>query len=346
MDKQIFYKYCKEKRAKGEDWTKIYLHAKRDDILGTKTSYEGFIELFQTVAGEVAAFGTSKQTKFDDDLVAFYKWLGKSRAVEKKKRESIAPGSISRTTVISDVHVPYHSKELVRRVLDSEKGKSDRIVILGDLLNGTSLSDHAKLSVEDFREEMKQGRMLLELISADYDEVWITDDNHVHSRAERMLGFKIPPDLHFLFNHPYDLLCADLPNVKRSSENTAFRTKFHKEFGWVHILGEDCIMAHGELSGQDLAPVRKLQKFANAWKRHLGMTEIRAVLQAHTHQSGTFHDDDCVLINTGCLVDLDGLVYSMSARAAGGPPKNGYAIVTQENGRTNLEESYSKRLFL
>lgn len=346
MDKEIFYKYCREKRAKNEDWTKIYLHAKRDDIVGTKTSYSEFIELYQQIAGEISAFGTTKQTKFDDDLAAFYKWLGKSRSIERQKEKVKSDSNITRTLVVSDVHIPYHNQELLRRAVDAEKGKSNALVILGDFLNGTSLSDHAKLSVEDFREEMKQGRMQLELLSAEFDEVWITDDNHVHSRAERMLGFKIPPDLHFLFNHPYDLLCAGLPNVRRSSELTALRTKYHKEFGWLHILGEDCVMAHGEVSGMDFAAVRKVQKFANNWKRHLGIKEVRCVVEAHTHQTGQYHDDDCLLMYSGCLVDLEGITYSMSAKACGGPPRNGYCVIVQENGRTNLEESFSKRLVL
>jgi hypothetical protein len=335
------YNFCKRKRTDGYEWNQIHAFAKKDNLIGKNTSIDDLIKVYQNVAGELAAFGKLEQMQFDEHLQQFYNWLGKSRNIEKSKFAKQKTESESTTVVISDVHFPFADEEKLRRIHDEWVGKADSMVILGDLLNGSSLSDHDAHEIEDFRLQLGQARTWIELLASSFD-LTVVKDNHVNSRLERRKARGFSPDTQFLVQDPYRLLLAGVDNARYSADT--LKTQYNEEFGWLYILGDDCVMAHGEVSGQDMAPARKIQKFANEWKRHLGMKEVRCVIEAHVHKVGMIHDDDCVIGYSGCLVTLDGVKYSMGARAQGGPPKNGYAVVHQVNGRTDLEKTNFYRL--
>jgi hypothetical protein len=274
----------------------------------------------------------------------FFQYIGKKSDVfEKKQKPNLGRKQVS--IIATDWHVPYHDKEKVKRLVDewgSKGKKADRLIIGGDFLNGDKLSIHVKMVHEDFKKEMTEGRLLLEYLASEFPEVVLVDDNHVHSRWQKLLGTVLSPDLHFLTVHPYDYLTAGLENVVRAGNTIP--SELGKEFGWLYNIG-DAVIAHSEVSSsQEMKSVRATQAFVNKWRPVLNIPEIKFVAQSHVHKLAMYHDYDSAVALTGCMVSLEGLKYSMGAKAAGGPPIHGYIVLVQEDGKTNLEETKVVRL--
>jgi hypothetical protein len=346
--KAHLYDICSQMRNEGKSWLEVHKEVKRLKLITLKTTVQDLIEIFRDVAGEVAVHGDIKELAFDEYVREFFQFIGKSRAnIATKAAQQIALNNI--TAVISDVHVPYHDMGKLTRALDDAKANgATRLIIAGDFLNGTQLSNHATHVHEDFKKELMEGRALLEMMAADFAEVILMDDNHVHRRWQDYIADRMRPDLHFLTLHPYDYMCSGLPNVKRANSANQLgdlAEPFRKQFGWFYKQG-DAVFTHSEKhSANENKMLRDIADWFRKWEPILQLGEIRVLGQAHNHNVGMIHEADRILLFTGCLVSLEGLTYSMSAKCAGSPPCHGYVLLVQdEHGRTDIEKTRPVRI--
>lgn len=337
MDKRIIYDYCKKLREEGKPWNEIRCSAIKCKIITSNMEVSGLIDAYREVAGKIAAgIDVPKNggyTEYEKQFASFIK------AGELKNVENKINSTYSRNLIISDLHCPYHDVELLTEFVRIEGDKNARLIIAGDFLNGTQLSERPKTVVEDFKEEVAKGRVVLEFLAKNFGEVILLDDNHVHSRWERYISKVLTPDLQFLTIHPYDFLIAGLKNVKR------VKSEYHiEEFGWMFVLG-DAVITHAETtSSVDMRPARRVEEFVKKWSYTLGLPEIRFVAQAHNHRLGIVYDSNSAVCHTGCFVGIDGLKYAMKAEIKYSPPIHGYTVLTQVDGVTDLSETYVMKL--
>ena len=348
-EKKKLYDLCTDLREEGQSWVAVHKEVKKQGLITKYVDVNSLINIYRDIAGQIAAQGMIDEVLFDKNVVDFFKFIGKTRPNIRpdRVREPKKDGE-EITIIISDVHIPYEDAAKLQKAIDHGKEiGATRLVIAGDFLNGDSLSSHPHLVLSDLQKECIKARTYLEVWSADFDEVVIVDDNHVDSRLTRYKAQNLAPDVQFLLQHPYDLLCAGLPNVKRASsvnELGPAAEEFKKEFGWFYKLG-DAVFTHAEKhSANEFKMLRDIRDWLVKWEPVLQLGKIRLVGQAHNHNVGYLHEADCMLLFTGCMVGLGGLTYSMSAKCAGKPPIHGYVVLVQENGVTNLEKTYVQRI--
>lgn len=348
MNKYKLYDYCKLLRTAevGQEpmtWYDVHKNAIKHNVITSYVSLQELKSTYREVAGELALGNKIQEdvAKYDQDAEKFFNWIGKSKdfvnshpPVEKTEEEI--------SIIITDVHVPYHHKENLKRVIDEWSGKAHRLIVGGDFLNGTQLSAHPKMIVEDFQKELSEGRQIAELLDSAFPEVIYTDDNHVHGRMQRLLAKVMTPDLHFLVQHPYDLLLKNLPNSKRAK---AYHTsEYGEDIGWFHVQG-DSVIAHAESSsGIDLKATRQLESWLNKWSPILGLPKIRFIAQGHVHRLSITYDADSAVCQTGCMTSMEALRYSLTPELKGHPPSHGYVVLVQKNGVTDLNKTHVVKL--
>jgi len=342
MDKKKIYDFCKILVDSKQDWFAIHKEAVKNDIVTKYVDCNELRNIYRDCAAELACGLSLPEVKdYGTYEKSFFSFINKkpSRFPVRKKVEN----SSNRETilVIADLHVPYEDKVRLKKIVDEWAGKADKLVIAGDFLNGSQLSRYPKMIVENFKEEVAKGRLVLEYLASKFNEVVLLDDNHISSRWSKFISNTVTPDLFFLTVHPYDYLCAGLPNVIRAGNTFE---KFQEQVGWMYVIG-DCVIAHGEVSSVvEMKPVRRVQEYYGKWRHALNLPEGRVFIQGHNHSCGLFHDTDGAVIFPGALVSLDGVHYAMGPEMRGRPPIPGYCVIVQEDGKTILEEIIVKRV--
>jgi len=336
-----FYHTVNGLREDGKNWQEIQrLLIKTKAVANTVTIEEikqRFFEIAaQVIAGEINL--DEEESAFDKYVAKIDQFIGRNPKPSKEIKKRRLNDPDSKILVISDVHVPNYDAERLAKALEIGKQHGcNELVINGDFLNGDRLSTHAKFKHENFKDEIAEGRALLEKFSKEFDCVYMLDDNHVHDRWRRFLGNNIAPDLHFLLTHPYDYMCHGMLNVIRSGEMLPKEcVGFEQELSHVLFLG-DALFSHGFVSGNDGASVRTVQGWYSKWKPAFNLPAARVFLHGHTHKLGVQYDYDSAIIQTGTLANLEGLKYSMEAHLKGSPPIYGCVVLEQVDGVTQLD---------
>lgn len=333
-----FYNAVLGLREDGKTWQDVHKYLLKTKSVATTTSIQNIKDRFFNIAAQIMSGEIDLE---ETDL--FNKYVEKvdqliGRKSTKKKLKPIKEVYIDKILVLSDVHVPnYDAERFADAIKIGEENGCTMVVINGDFLNGDRLSTHAKFKHENFKEEIAEGRAILEMLADKFELVYMLDDNHVHDRWRRFLGNNIAPDLHFLLTHPYDYMCHGLDNVVRSREMLPGECRgFEEELSHCMFLG-DAMFSHGFVSGKDGASVRTVQGWYEKWKPAFNLPDARVFLHGHTHKLGIQYDYNSAIIQTGTLANLEGLKYSMEGHLKGSPPIHGCVILEQIDGVTQLD---------
>jgi predicted phosphodiesterase len=334
MEKLKLYEFCKELLNQGNDWFEIHKQAIEKKLITKYVDANELRSICRDVAASLACgeaiLDNSNYSHFEKQFFEFIK----KKPSKFKKREKYLENNYKETfMVVSDLHLPYCDLDKLTDAIEEWSDKCDQLIVCGDLINGTQLSNWPKTVVEDFQQELISARVTMEYLSSKFKQVVILNDNHCHSRWMKKIQASFTPDLFFLIQHPYDYLVAGLDNVIRAGDTFE---QFQNEIGWFHIVG-DMLLAHAEVSSvNELKPVRNVQNFYNKWKDCLNLPEVNVFVEGHVHKLGVYYEYSKALIYPGCFVSMDGLKYALNPELKGTAPSYGYVILTQENGKTDL----------
>jgi UDP-2,3-diacylglucosamine pyrophosphatase LpxH len=181
------------------------------------------------------------------------------------------------TVLISDVHIPLHDLQKTDAIIafceQQPKGYLKRLVLAGDVFDGTNLSRYPKGSRSeghggDLGDEMAMGRgQINALVRTFSDECWLQSGNHELGRLHKHLAEErgIPAEPlemeHLLKFYEYDERLVFYPNRKL--------TIGRGEHGTIDII-------HGEKYNKHTAATI------------LGDNLYRSIVQGHTHRPQTF----------------------------------------------------------
>jgi predicted phosphodiesterase len=91
--------------------------------------------------------------------------------------------------VISDLHVPIHSKAWLERVVAHAVGQNvRRLLIAGDLLDGTNMGKHPSNAGEVFEQELELARQVVAWLRQYFSEITVFAGNHDAWFARRIDG--------------------------------------------------------------------------------------------------------------------------------------------------------------
>ena len=242
--------------------------------------------------------------------------------------------------VISDTHSPFHNKQKIAEVLDLHQD-ADEIIIDGDLTDQYSVSRFSKRMDISFKEEMAETMALIDYIAARFPKVTIVEGNHCE-RVRKHLEKRVEPELMFLCRYNIiELMCNPHSNITVVKDRYEFPDGNGEALvNYFTVLGKDCVIGHFEKSSK--MPVKAVldsYTWLESWSKHFKIGPIRLFLQGHTHRLSKYPigDGSVVLGETGNLCQVQ--EYSVSPKAVYTPHLNGYWIVYQTDGVTDLNKS-------
>ena len=248
--------------------------------------------------------------------------------------------SCTKNLVISDWHIPFHNQELSAKIIAEHKD-ADRCIIPGDFLDCYSVSRFTKRLEITLKEEIVAAMAVVDMLASKFPEIVILEGNHT-DRVRKHFESRIERDLMFLVKYDIlELLCSPYKNIRV--------VKDHYEFGngngeaivsYFTKVGHDCLVGHFETSSK--IPVKAAHNaylWLNSWSKHFNLGEIRLFLQGHTHRLSKYPlDDGCTTIGeTGCVAKIQD--YAVDSGAKYSAHVNGYWVVYQENGYTDVNRS-------
>jgi predicted phosphodiesterase len=283
-----------------------------------------------------------------DNSIAYYtykeayaelcKFVGKDEKkplpVKKSKKKK------KKILVISDTHIPFCNKTMLKEIVNKHKD-SDMLVIAGDFLDCYSVSRFSKKSIIPLKEELTQATSILDWLASIFPEIIIADGNHT-DRVRKYFEQRIDPSLMFLVQYDVlDLISRGHKNVEIVKDHYIFPDgNGEADIGYFKTIGEDFVVGHFEKSSK--IPARAAQDaygWLQSWSKIFDIKEIRLFLQGHTHRLSKIplHTGTPVIGETGCISQV--LDYAIDAGARYTGHLNGYWVVIQENGITDLNES-------
>lgn len=227
--------------------------------------------------------------------------------------------------VISDIHIPFTNEEKLQQAIDLNR-TADILVVAGDVMDMYSCMRHRMKKNIPIEVELDNTVRFFEYISNIFPIVYVLPGNH-DTRAMKKVQDLLPSQLLFLVDNDI------LPLLARPFSNI-----FYHDDWWLQI--GDTIFAHAEISSQyeGRPPVVLSEWFGKrGWGKRLGLSEIRCVVQAHTHQVASVYREDLKMFECGCMAQV--MDYVLDPKAFMRPPLNGCVSLLQENGRTNFNES-------
>lgn len=325
----------------GKTYQNILSSLKARGLVGPKMNLGGIAQMHRHAISSVSDVPTDPQevmdSAYEDARAAFETFISRTNTPLAKNTRA---GKKNRILTISDTHVPFHDKEKILKAFNDSG--ANILVIAGDLMNGDAISDHIKVVHQDFQKEIAETTVFLEECSKRFDEVWILDGNHDKDRWTRLIAKSARSDVAaFLLASfdPLDYITKGLGNVFRASkfhESNELYPQFAKELGHTLIIG-DCLWSHLTLTGKDGESVRKVESWYRSFKPVFNWPEVRIFQQGHTHQLSANFENDSVVIQTGCMVKMDGLVYSLASHGKSKAPVWGYTVIDQVDGITQKD---------
>ena len=242
-----------------------------------------------------------------------------------------------RVVVFSDCHIPFMNEATAAQILADP---AEECWMLGDLLDILAVT-HFRQSMGtehiSVREELAQGRAFLEQLARKFKRVKILKNSNHPDRIIKSVQSKVPAILPLIVN-PMDLLAMGLSNVEVVTTlipDTSPTVKFGQdiEVGWLSKQG-DVLCSHAE-NFCTAEGVKQLNMWMQQWGSLMGVDSYRVLLHAHTHTLGTsFTPDGRLLVNTGSCCKV--MPYMLENFGKFNPPVNGYVILNQHKGVTDL----------
>jgi hypothetical protein len=285
---------------------------------------------------EYKAFHREKFVELEE---RFNSWIGNSRKVKAPKPK---PGKRIKALVINDIHAPFHNEEALASAIHAHRD-SDECWVVGDLLDLFNFSRYEKYS-RPFSavEEFQSGQIILNKLAATFSVVRVLHGNHDERFRKWLVRDKsIPAEVveyltfvHPHFDSPLAKMCSGLENVEMMEPTILDFAKFP----FIHQIG-DCVLSHAEkFSKIPNRATGDVIHWLKSYAEPQGLVKpFRLVIQAHTHQAGkTWNDYGVVGIEAGCLAKAPDYAGDPKLRGAQRPTVQGYTLVYQANGVTDI----------
>lgn len=272
-------------------------------------------------------------------------WMQWQRAIGMAKDRYAGPpppraaGSRIKITAAGDFHVPFHHRDAVAELIAREADSTDILVLGGDFGDAQSASTFTKYEHVPFRDEMAEQTACAQVLSEAFQRIkYLRGSNHM-DRVEKRLRERLDTDLvEAILYMTGGELSPDLALVKRypNMEIDCWVTPQGQKVPWLMVVG-DVAFTHAEkYSVVPGATTRKVEEWLSDFAGALGLPEIRAVVQFHTHAMSLLPwRADKVLIEPGAMCHTHG--YQLGARIGGRPQRVGYVTMELENGRVDFD---------
>jgi predicted phosphodiesterase len=242
-----------------------------------------------------------------------------------------------KTLIISDLHIPCHNHELVRRAIN-EGG--DQLIVNGDMFDMAQVSTFGRESDGAFSDEYMRGLDMVTEWSTKFHSVYLTWGNH-DFRSTKLLRKRVDPGLHFCFTDVLECLAMGV-QLTAGGQRSGFRTLANVYYrpgpdGWWVRVG-DAVVAHPRtFRKKECSTAHLTYDFFEPRIEHL-----RAAIIGHTHklcrQIIENPEGERLVMECGCLCNEMGytkegvLNYAPKAQP-------GYGVLYQENGYTDFNRT-------
>lgn len=271
-------------------------------------------------------------------------WIGRKRA-PKPKHPKWKPGREQRFVVAGDFHAPFHDPEIVAELIASESGKTDTLIISGDLMDFYSISRFLKYERVTIEQEIAGADALLGQLAAAFPDVLIVSGNHDSQRFEKQLRSLLAPEMMHVIElltggnlSIIHMLAKRYPNVRFAPQQSG-----NHALSWMTQVG-DLLVTHAEkFSRVPGSAVRSIDEGLTDFDHVYNLKPWRVLLQAHTHAASLIPwKADRLLGETGCCCVTHG--YQLTARMGGRPQRQGYVTLRQIDGKTDLDSVHFRWL--
>lgn len=271
-------------------------------------------------------------------------WKQWQAAIGMARDSFVAPESrptSSRVRVVAagDFHVPFHDRDAVAELIAREAGQTDILAIGGDFGDAYAASTFTKRQQVPFKEEMAETTACMEALASAFPQIhYLRGSNHM-DRIEKRLreqndaqlveavlyltGGELSPDV---------AMAKRYPNVKVD----CWTTPDGELVPWLMVIG-DVAFSHAEkYSRVPGAAMRSVEEWLDDFSVALGLPEIRAVVQFHTHAMALLPwRSNKVLVEPGCMCLMHG--YQLGSKIGGRPQRVGYASMEIEDGKVDFD---------
>ncbi len=278
-------------------------------------------------------------TSFEEAWARLSKAIGMARDRYKGPPSSKAAGNRIRLVGAGDFHVPFHNRYAVAELIARESKTTDLLVLGGDFGDAAAASTFTKYEPVTFRDEMAETVTVSQALSESFRKIhYLRGSNHM-DRVEKRLRERLDPELvDAILYMTGGELSPDVAMMKRYPNVTVdcWVTPSGQRVPWLMVVG-DVAFSHAEkYSRVPGAALRSVDEWLTDFSGALGLPEIRAVVQFHTHAMSLLPwKADKVLVEPGCMCDVHH--YQLGSRIAGRPQRLGYVVMELENGRVDFD---------
>ena len=277
------------------------------------------------------------RTTWEQDWSRFRELIGKvtpepqKRIPDPKRDESIVN--------ISDLHIPFHREDLLVKCVKTAKEQGCKIAVQGgDFIDCFAFSRFTKFKHINPEDEIKTADKVLQYLSSEFDEVIIIKGNH-ERRSYKYFAERVPSE--FMFMVDWDIM----ENLAKGYSNARCHRQMldGEPISFFYQRG-DAIFGHAETSSKtEGKPVKNFLDWLLNWKDRLGLKPFKVVLENHIHQLSKFCTmNDITCFETGCLCETQG--YAVDANIKYRPQRNGFVIIHQRDGITDINNSHYYQL--
>jgi hypothetical protein len=275
---------------------------------------------------------------FDDAWKQWQKAIGMARDDFKPPKPRKATGRV-RIVAAGDFHVPFHDRDAVAELIAREGPNTDILAIGGDFGDAQAASTFVKYESVPFKDEMAETTACMQALAEAFPSIhYLRGSNHM-DRIEKRLRERLDPEIvEAVLYMTGGELSPDVALAKRykNIKVDCWVTPSGKRVPWLMVIG-DVAFSHAEkYSRVPGAALRSVEEWLNDFSGALGLPEIRAVVQFHTHAMALLPwRTDKVLIEPGCMCHMHG--YQLGSRLGGRPQRIGYVAMELENGRVDFD---------
>lgn len=274
---------------------------------------------------------------YEEAYAALCGYVGKKTTTKQpvaknKKRTKIL--------VMSDTHIPFHNEKVMREIVELHKD-ADCLVIPGDILDCYAVSRFSKKKQFPLKDELTIAVSIFDWLVSVFPKIIILEGNHT-DRVRKYFESRIDPSLLFLVKYDLlELIASPYSNVQIVKESYQFPNGNGSEvINYFTKVGEDCLIGHFETSSKmPMKAAMTAYEWLTSWGNYFNINKITLFLQAHTHRLSKYPvgDGTTVVGETGCVAQIQD--YAVDSGAKYSAHLNGYWIVYQDNGITDINAS-------
>jgi hypothetical protein len=244
-----------------------------------------------------------------------------------------------RVVAAGDFHVPFHDRDAVAELIAREAGNTDILAIGGDFGDAYAASTFPKSRQVPFKEEMAETTACLQALASAFPQIhYLRGSNHMDRIEKRLRENNDAQLMDAILYMTGGELSPDIAMAKRYSnvKVDCWTTPDGEMVPWLMVIG-DVAFSHAEkYSKVPGAAMRTVEEWLDDFSGALGLPEIRAVVQFHTHAMALLPwRSNKVLIEPGCMCLMHG--YQLGARLGGRPQRVGYVTMELEDGKVDFD---------